>query len=444
VNLISEKILGILRGQNGASTVLQAFLARVSFMVLTIFAGMITARYLGPTGRGELAAMGLWPQFLAFIATLGLTSSLIYNYKRYPERKAELFGAALVLGVILGSAAALIGFIFIPIWLAQSPPLIIQVARWFVLTAVLDMLSGVACAALEAEGKFGFANQIRYVSSPIFSLIVLLVLIKLGSLTAVNAVIVGIFPKVLLCLWVVGYAWKIINPQFIRLLASCQCLMKYGLRSYGLDVLGTLSGKIDQLFIVSVLAAYDVGIYNAALNLAGLISMLQLSAGSILFPKASARPVKEVVEMTAKTVRITLLVTSVGAVGIIGLGPYLLAFLYGHEFVAAAPIFRILVPYVVLSGTVQILTQPFMALDRPEMATFLQAVSLGVNVLMFMMFVPKYGVYGVVWSLLISTLFQLVAVMMSYPLVLKSKYPNLVPGKADLQKIRQLVTSVNS
>nr|WP_242042010.1 oligosaccharide flippase family protein [Alkalinema sp. FACHB-956] len=442
--MIHAKIRWILQGKDGASTIAQTFLARFIFMALTIVTGMITARYLGPEGRGELAAMSLWPQLLAFMATLGLTNSLIYNFKRYPEQKSELFGTALILGSLLGTAASIVGFFCIPVWLAKSPEIVIQVARWFVLTAVLDMLHGIACAALEAEEQFGFANQIRYITSPLLSLITLWILIQFNIINPVNFIIAGIIPKVILVLWVLVHACRQIQPKFIRLSASFRNLFRYGLRSYGLDLLGTLASKIDQIFIVGVLAAYEVGIYNAALNLASVIAMLQISAGSILFPKASARPVNEVVEMTAKTARVTLVLTIVGGATVVLLGPQVLELLYGNEFVAAAPIFRLLVGYTILLGTTQILMQPFMALDRPEMATLLQALGLGLNVVMFVLWVPTYGVYGVVYALLISGVFRLVAVMVSYPIVLKSRSPNLIPGRADFVRIYHLVMTGTS
>ena len=40
--------------------------------------GALAARLLGPDGRGQLAAIQMWPNFLAAIANLGLPEALVY------------------------------------------------------------------------------------------------------------------------------------------------------------------------------------------------------------------------------------------------------------------------------------------------------------------------------------------------------------------------------
>lgn len=54
----------------------------VLILVINMLTGILTARFLGPSGRGEQAAMVLWSQFLAFSFTFGMPSAIIYNVKR--------------------------------------------------------------------------------------------------------------------------------------------------------------------------------------------------------------------------------------------------------------------------------------------------------------------------------------------------------------------------
>jgi len=109
----------VLRGQDGPAATLQTMLSRLLILGINVVTGIITARTLGPTGRGEQAAMILWSGFLASTMTLGLPSSLVYNLKRYPEEKSQLLCAALFLSSGLGLAASVIGIVFMPQWLAQ-------------------------------------------------------------------------------------------------------------------------------------------------------------------------------------------------------------------------------------------------------------------------------------------------------------------------------------
>src|SRR3954471_15150234 len=52
-------------------------LTDASIIILTIVTGMTTARVLAPQGRGELAAMILWPQFFSFCSILGTPAALV-------------------------------------------------------------------------------------------------------------------------------------------------------------------------------------------------------------------------------------------------------------------------------------------------------------------------------------------------------------------------------
>jgi enterobacterial common antigen flippase len=130
MNAFVAKIRWVLKGQNGTSATIQTFLSRVLVLVTSVATGVITARFLGSQGRGEQAAITLWPQFLAYTLTLGLPSALIYNLKLYPEAKSKLFSAALFLGAILGVVAMLIGVLFIPYWLSQYSINIIRNAQY--------------------------------------------------------------------------------------------------------------------------------------------------------------------------------------------------------------------------------------------------------------------------------------------------------------------------
>ena len=65
----------------GMAATVQTLLANVLILGVNFGTGIITARLLGPVGRGEQAAIILWPQFLAYALTLGLPSAMLYNLR---------------------------------------------------------------------------------------------------------------------------------------------------------------------------------------------------------------------------------------------------------------------------------------------------------------------------------------------------------------------------
>lgn len=68
------------RGSLG--NVVQIFASNVFILGLNVLTGIIIARFLGPEGRGEQAAMIMWPRFLAYSLTLGIPAALVYYMKK--------------------------------------------------------------------------------------------------------------------------------------------------------------------------------------------------------------------------------------------------------------------------------------------------------------------------------------------------------------------------
>lgn len=67
----------LLRARGGFFAMLQTLLAQGATLVVNVGTGVITARMLGPVGRGEFAAACLWLILPALIATSGLRSAVV-------------------------------------------------------------------------------------------------------------------------------------------------------------------------------------------------------------------------------------------------------------------------------------------------------------------------------------------------------------------------------
>ena len=132
--------------------VVQSVAAKVMIIGINALTGIITARALRPEGRGELAAMVLWPVFLASALSLGVPSALTFQLRRNPEKQSQLMGAAILLAVLGGATAALLGMLFMPAWIPQYSPRVILFARIFLLSAPITSLLVVGRAGLESRG----------------------------------------------------------------------------------------------------------------------------------------------------------------------------------------------------------------------------------------------------------------------------------------------------
>ncbi len=390
-----------LRGSVAA--VAQSIGTRFVIIALNAATGILSARALQPAGRGELAAMILWPMFLASALTFGLPNALTFRLKSAPEKQARLLGSALLLAILTGGLGALVGVVFMGAWIPQYSEHITLFARLFVWNTPLAALLLVGRAALESHGDFAASNQLL-VAPPALTLLWLLILWRLGALTPVAAafayVLVGVPPL----LWMLFRLWRLFHPSLASFLDSTRVLFTYGLRAYGIDLCGTMSLYIDQALVVRMLEPRMMGTYVVALSLSRVLNAFHASVVMVLFPKAVNQPARTIQDLTSRAARVSTLLTAVAGIGIAG-----------------------------LSGATLVLAQAFMALERPGVITALQVVGLLLTLPLMLVFVPRLGIVGAGLALLISTSARLIFVLASFPVFLNMPVPNILPKTEDIR-----------
>lgn len=427
----------VLAGRDTTAATVQTVLAKILIVAISVCNGILTARFLQPQGRGELTAISIGFQFLAYTISLGLPTSLRYQLKFHPQKKSELFSASFVIGMTLGVVTAVTGIIFIPQLIPHYPVKVIRSAQWLMLVTPLILLSETFAAALEASDEFAFANQIRYLQ-PLITLFALATFVFFQALTPFTAALAYALPRLPLFIWMLKRLWKRFHTCWFSLGNAYKLLISYGLRAYGIDLLSLLTEKVDQVLVANLLSPTSMGLYAVALSMSRMLNLFQLSIIPVLLAKAAARPINEVVAIVGRAVRVSVAFTVLATIAIILLIPVLLQTLYGSEYLEAVAVFRILALEVVLSGTTWVLAVALMVLNRPGTVTVIQCLSLVLLVLLMLILVPLFGLEGAGLALLCSAVIRLLSVTLSFPLILKVRLPNLLITREDLQTIKQI------
>ncbi len=418
--------------RSGMRSVAYSIVNRFGMTAINMTTGVLTARALHPAGRGELTAMTLWPMFLANATALGTPSSLIYHLRKHPAQRGELIASALALVTTLGALAAAIGVFVLPRWLHNYPSEVVRFAQLFLMTAPLWAVQIAGQAALEALELFSYSNlvQILIPATTLTGLLTILLTHRMSPVAAAGSYAVSILPT---ALTILAMLWRqrggsSVRPHF----AAVRMMLGYGVRSAPLDLLGTLNLYMDQVLVVGLLAASNMGAYNVVLSLSRAMLLFQGAVVMVLFPKAAGRGEAEILGMVGRAVRVSTLVTGTAAVAAALVGPLLVRLLYGRPFLIAVPALRVLLIEVVLQGAVVIVTQAFLAAGRPGTVSILQGCGLALAVPLMFVFIPRFGVAGAALALLGSTATRLTLLLLAVPLTLKQRLPRLVPGGADV------------
>ncbi len=84
------------------------FAAQIAVMALGIGTSVITARALGPSGRGLLQLLTIFPATMSNFAKLGIPVANVYCIRRRGAGTSAVASNSLLLGLGLGTALALV------------------------------------------------------------------------------------------------------------------------------------------------------------------------------------------------------------------------------------------------------------------------------------------------------------------------------------------------
>jgi O-antigen/teichoic acid export membrane protein len=415
---------------SSAGAVAQSVAAKFAIVGISAATGIITARALLPAGRGELAAMILWPVFLANTVTFGFPSALTFQMRSSPRKASELLGAAFLLAILTSVIAMGLGLAFMHSWIPQYSSKTILYAQILLISTPLTSLLNVGRSAFLARSDFSAANGLL-ACSPTLTLVLLIAFFLTHLLTPYTAAIAYVPVGVVPVGWMIWRLWQIFQPSLKGFRSSARLLFSYGVRSYGIDLCGTMALYVDQAIVVRFLMPDMMGIYVVALSLSRMLNAFHTSVIMVLFPKAVSQPPESVREMTGRAMRMSTLLTACAALGIASFGGPLLGLIYGAEYRSAGPVLRVLVVEVILAGATLVLGQAFMALGRPGIVTALQVMGLLFVVPLMLILVPRYGIMGAGIALLISTTVRFLFVLASFPLFLKMRVPSILPQWED-------------
>jgi len=414
-----------------AATVVQTIASRFAIIGLNAATGILTARLLAPEGRGELAAISIWPVLVAGLTTLGLPTALVYHGRRDPARLGELTAAALALAAVAGLVGTAIAWALIPLWLRQHPPGVVVAARLCLLSTVLNSMTLVGRAAWEARGDFRSSN-LTQVAAPAMTIVGLVGLAATGHLTSVTAAIAYVIVSVPVLIWILA-TLRSHHPLTLQgMRAEWGQLLHYGARSYGVDLFGVLSVYLDQVLVIGMLAPVAMGIYAVAISLARIISAVHVGVATLILPAVVGYSTDALTAAIARSARLAAVVTAGIGLAIVVAGPLLVGLLYGSAYASAGALLPILVLAMIVSGTTYVLMQGLLAAGRPGIVTVTQFVGLALCIPFFLVLVPAWGPRGAAMALLASATIRLALVMACYPLWLRAPLPRIWIDRTDL------------
>lgn len=378
------------------------FFAKIGSMAITFFATAYIARNLGPTNYGELSYAISFVGLFSFIAYLGIDQILHRDLIKYPEKRNELLGSAILLRIV----AAIVTIIIITVTAFFMSSKDVSLLLIFIIS-----LSTFFGAFQLLSYEFQAAAQSKYPSILLLCIVVILNLLKIITIYYGQGVIylAGI---VLLepILYSVGYLYlkARIYKDLMKLTVtrkSMTLILKDSFPLIFASAFFLIYSRIDQVMLKNMIGAEAVGLYDSAVRISELsyfIPQLILVALLPAIVNAKTTSIELYYKRTKKLLFTILGISLVVALSITVLAKYLLLIIFGGAFLGALPALYICAWSTVGASLNSFAQQILVVENATKNVTVAAFLGMITNVILNLLFIPLYGISGAALATLIS------------------------------------------
>ena len=373
------------------STVL-AMGAAATEIIGSFVVGWITARQLGPQGKGEYTAITIWVLVTAWVASVGLRDSVAFFQSRNPERSPEIFTTSLLYSVVLAAIGIGVAQLLAPLAFRAQSDDVIAIARVAFFGIFFLVAFQTAEGLLSGQHRFVLLSGIQAFSS-VGAAMIMGLFALFGGLSVGNAVI-GKFGVYVLC--AVGALVAVLAR--VRPGRPSQPLARdmfgYGskLTFEGLGQLSTT--QLDLVILPAVLVATDIGFYAVATSTATVIYLIFGRLGQIVLPVAARHDATSAVAFIARAMRRVLVGAAFAALALAVIAEPLLVTVYGREFDESLVPLLILLPGSVAWSAYRIVASGLQGMNQPGQTSRAQITATVVTLVGLALTLRPWGIRG--------------------------------------------------
>lgn len=410
----------------------RTFIWQVAGLGLTVVSGAITSRVLGPSDRGLLALLFLYPTIFTTLGNPGLGVSLIHHIGRRELSLDRFVGASWFLAGLLG----ILGWIAFGVSLWLAPDLLYRgIPRPLLLVAmaVLPWSLGLAIASGLFQGVLAidWYNVFQQVPK-VISLAIVLGLLAVNRFGVAELVVAGTLVTVGLGSLAFWRMYRVAGSRPVMDLALARRLLRDGLKIHLGGIAMLVCSRANLLIVNYYLSATEVGYLYVAITLAELIWLISASGEIALYPRAAHKVDAEAVAQTTATCR-QVLALSLMAGMILAAGAPLAVWAYGGpRFRPATPVLWVLIPGIVAFVISKVLSALWV---RRGWFLLMSCVAAGTgvaNLALNFLLIPRWGTVGAgIATSLAYGANVLVALLLYYQTVSHDLRPLVMPRLAD-------------
>ncbi|MDX6528841.1 MAG: hypothetical protein QOH41_1131 [Blastocatellia bacterium] len=377
------------------SLILRTLIVNCGINALGLINSILLSHWLGPVGRGEIAAAMLWPGLLIYLSSMGLIVSSMY-FSSVPDAKPRVvLNNAILMGLLLSGIALPLAFIALPFLLKSQSSYVISASRAYLIVIPLSLITQFGMGVLQGRLRLVELNWLRVII-PTGYLAGTIVLMALGRLTLIHILILHLGLSVVALAATLAVLIRAgIGPGTQTEAGLAKQMLRYGAKVHVGQVSGLANVSLDQVLMAAWLPPAYLGLYVVAVSSAGLSQMLSQAVQTVTMPGIAREP--------SDTERGTILQSVFRRYWLVSLGimlamalilPLLIPIIFGRAFAPAIWPAEVLLLASCFKGAEQVLGGGAGASGNPWLGSKASLVALLVTVGLLYALLRRIGIMG--------------------------------------------------
>jgi O-antigen/teichoic acid export membrane protein len=421
--------------------VFSTILTKIFLVILKLGSSVLTARFLGATGRGEFFGVTQLAGIINTIGTLSIGEGLIYFLSTHKLKEKHCLATVLFFVI----------FFSIPIWgfilcLYSFTDFLFPADKktdiFIIVCALIPlfMCEYLGSSVFKGLKRFKFANKIS-----VFCRTVLLISIFFSLVMPESSVVVVLFAFVLAYL-AIALIYLLLIGIYLGFsitvpIHKLKRILKYSVRVHPIIFISEIEYRLDVFVLIYFLDFASLGIYSIGVSFGQLVWYVSNSINNVAFPNlAETENLKKRLEFFQKIVRYNILLNCLIILLMMLSGYWLIYLIFGEQFQDAFGVFIILSFGFVFDTISRNMVTWFKSANNPNPVTLSTIMALILNVILNILLIPIFGLFGAAFASTISYIVRSCMIMYAYSQVTKTNiFTSLVPRRNDLIGIINLI-----
>lgn len=361
-------------------------------VALGLATGILTARLLGPHGRGALALGTAIAGLTTVIVGLGLQQAIAYLVAARRETVEMAASLAIVSGLLAGGFAVAFGWLVVPLVVRDGTAVVVirlgllAVPGALIATNVTGLLQG-----LRLGRRFNLTRLLH--PSTYFAGIVGIALIE-GTATAQG--VAAVFA--LAAAGSAALACLLLWPSIRHLRVPSRRFTAEAVRYGAVAGIGGAALAANTHLAIPILGALtglrETGLYAIGLSYAIPVTLVASAIAIHTFPDVAAADAAARTQLIQRRLAMTLAGVLPLAVAATLLAPLLIPVVFGEDFQPAVRPAQILVAAQAFRALAYVLADVARGLGRPGLPSMAEAAGVAATVALLPLVVPELGIEG--------------------------------------------------